>query len=163
MKLIFLSIIVLSASLFSLPAAASGSIGADVTKEYAKFYFPIYEEDEYKWHKSSAVDNSLEYAFAINIGNLQAGYFLYKYPGEKEKTGSISALLSSGQISTWQKSDDGYEVIDYHPVDVFYSNPYLVISITNPETLKYLSKFKEVSVFLQGFRSYETKLTITLM
>ena len=161
MKFIHQLFLLLFLNLVYLPAEASGSAGVDITEEYAKFYFPIYEEEDYKWHKSSTIDGSLEYSIAINVGVLQAGYYLFKYPGAKQKSGSLLELLNNGQKSVWI-SDDDEESINSHTVDVFYSKPYMVISITNPETLRFMSTFKKASFVVQGFRSYETVLNITL-
>ncbi len=152
---------------FLLSALNSAAIAADsvifkIDSEYAKFYIPLARKDSYEWFKPEIQDGSLEYAIAVNVGSSQAGYFLYKYPGFAEVKGPLKELLKRGQKSVWV-SDENSEVASYHhSVDAFYSEPYFVISITNPRTLKLLEGLEQVSIFIRGFESSAGSLTVKI-
>lgn len=143
-------------------AIAADSVIYKIDSEYAKFYIPLAKKDSYRWFKPEVRDGSLEYAIAVNIGSSQAGYFLYKYPGFAEVKGPLKELLKRGQKSVWV-NDENSEVVSYHhSVDAFYSEPYFIVSITNPRTLKLLEGLDRVSIFIQGFESSARSLVVNI-
>ena len=162
MKYFAVLLITLSISALNHAASAADSVTYKIESEFAKFYIPLAKKESYEWFKSEIQDGSLEYALAVNIGTSQVGYFLYKYPGFSEVKGPLKDLLKRGQKSVWI-SDENSEVVSYHhSVDVFYSEPYFVISITNPRTLKLLEGLEQVSIFIRGFESSANSLTVNI-
>ncbi len=149
-------------SAWNYAATAADSVIYKIDTEYAKFYIPLENKDSYEWFKPETQDGSLEYAVAVNIGSSQAGYFLYKYPGFAEVKGSLNELLKRGQKSVWVSDENSEVVSHYHSVDAFYSEPYFVVSITNPRTLKLLESHEQISIFIRGFESSADGLVVEI-
>ena len=143
-------------------AAAADKATYKIGNEFVKFYIPIKPQDSYRRFKPDTPDGGLEYAAAITIGKSQVGYFLYKYPGATEIKTSLLDILARGQKSVWINENGSNIVSDKHSVDVYYSQPYIVISITNPETLKLLKGQDEVTIFTKGFEASMNNLSIKI-
>jgi tetratricopeptide (TPR) repeat protein len=69
----------------------------------AAFYFPITDNGKWVWHRQSTKDNAMEYSWEIVIASLRSaynfGYYLFKFPGQSEKMGSLDELLRDSQLS----------------------------------------------------------------
>ena len=151
--------------LLALPfqlATAADKASYTIGSEFAKFYIPIKPQDSYRRFKPDTPNGGLEYAVAIRIGSSQVGHYLYKYPGATEIKSTLFELLSRGQKSVWISENGSETVSDKHSVDVYYSQPNIVISITNPETLKLLEGQDEVTIFVKGFETPIDNLTIRI-
>jgi hypothetical protein len=148
--------------LSSQVAIAADSITYKIDREYAKFYIPIEPQDSYRRFKPETPNGGLEYAIALNIGSSQAGHFLYKFPGATEVKASLPDLLTRGRRSVWISENGMESVSDQHSVDVFYSRPYIVISITNPKTLKLLEGRDQVTIFIRGFKTSAKSLIVKI-
>jgi len=143
-------------------AVAADSVTYKIDSEYAKFYIPIEPLDLYRRFKPETPDGGLEYAVAVNIGTSQAGHFLYKWPGATEIKGSLLDLLTRGRRSVWISENGTVSVSDQHSVDVFYSPPNIVISITNPKTLKLLEGRDQVTIFIRGFETSAKSMIVKI-
>ena len=162
MKHLVALLVIVSLSALNHVGCAADSVTYKIENEFAKFYIPLVKKESYDWFKSEIKDGNLEYALAVNIGTSQLGYFLYKYPGFSEVNGSLNDLLKRGQKSVWV-SDMGSEVVSHHhSVDAFYSEPYFVISITNPRTLKLLEGIEQVSISIRGFETSANNLNVRI-
>jgi hypothetical protein len=162
MKFITALLISLLLSVWNDAAIAADSVIYKIDTEYAKFYIPLENKDSYEWFKPETQDGSLEYAVAVNIGSSQAGYFLYKYPGFAKVEGPIKKLLERGQKSVWVNDENSEVISSHHSVDVFYSEPYFIVSITNPRTLRLLEDLDQVSIFIRGFGSSANNLVVNI-
>lgn len=104
------------ASVWSI-VAATASPGAElkptiiVTADTAEFSIPVSRQESWRWYREETSDNSLEYRWEVSVmgrdGEYQCGFSLFKYPGRKEETGSLKALLIAGQASLWKADPDG--------------------------------------------------------
>lgn len=85
------------------PSAQSQYCHAIVQDNKAAFVFPIIDNVEWSWFKKETKDNDLEYSWEVLLpGNKQSmkfGVFLFKFPGEKEKTGTLKQLINEAQWS----------------------------------------------------------------
>lgn len=113
--------------LFTLPLVSTASevkdnqsfsnnslCNAYVKDNTAVFYFPIIDNSTWVWFQNSTKDNALEYSWEIVIesskNSYKFGYYLFKYPGQKQKEGSLQELLRYAQISVFEsvlKPDGG--------------------------------------------------------
>ena len=106
---------VLTLILSVVPSAASHGAELNSTIEVssrtAEFSFPVARQQAWRWARAETADNALEYRWEIGIrsggGEYQFGFSLFKYPGSKEETGSLGALLNAGQASLWKLQADG--------------------------------------------------------
>ena len=162
MKIIATTLTLLLFALSFQVVSAADKATYKIGNEFAKFYIPVKPQDSYRRFKTDTPDGGLEYAAAIAIGTSQVGHFLYKYPGAAEIRTSLLDILARGQKSVWINENGSSVVSDRHSVDVYYSQPYIVISITNPETLKLLEGENEVTIFVKGFETPLDNLLIKI-
>jgi hypothetical protein len=98
----------------SAPSAQSNAT-AIVSSSGAEFRIPLPRPDTavWKWYQPATTDNSLEYSWVVSVKNgsttYEFGFFLYKYPGSREKSGSLQTLLSAGQKSVFEQIGESGE------------------------------------------------------
>jgi hypothetical protein len=78
-----------------------------VQNNKAAFVFPIMDADELTWFNKETMDNELEYSWEVLLPgekqSLKFGAFLFKYPGEKEKVGSLKQLINEAQWTVFDQ------------------------------------------------------------
>lgn len=74
----------------------------------AAFVFPIMEDEKWTWFNKETNDNELEYSWEVIIPDekqhLKLGAFLFNYPGQKEKSGTLQQLINETQWSVFDQS-----------------------------------------------------------
>jgi hypothetical protein len=84
---------------------------AIVQDNKAAFIFPIIDNVEWVWFNNETKDNNLEYSWEVVLPgkeqSMKFGVFLFKYPGEKEKSGTLKQLLNEAQWTVFdQRPED---------------------------------------------------------
>ena len=107
MKILLVTVLFLVTFATSAPAGESESTTKGVychallQADKAAFIFPIIEEDQWVWFRRETEDNALEYSWEVILPgqkqSLKFGAFLFKYPGEKEKAGTLRQLITETQ------------------------------------------------------------------
>ncbi len=89
---------------------------AQVKNGVAAFSFRITDNGPWTWHRNNTEDRALEYSWEIEIGSLTSaynfGYYLFKFSGQQQHTGSLDELLQDAQLSVSVSKpgpDDGTE------------------------------------------------------
>lgn len=74
---------------------------AVVQDEKAAFIFPVIEDEKWTWFRKETTENKLEYSWEVLLsGSKQSfkfGVFLFKDAAEKEKSGTLTQLISEAQ------------------------------------------------------------------
>ena len=138
-SIIFLSLFLI----VSYTSEAGGyefTASAIVTNSVALFRVPIKPRKTYKYFQKTTPDNDLEYECDISLGRYTFGFFLFKFPGSKQQTGSIEKVLGSGQSSIWVRKGNSSSAVEGYGLSVRYSVPYIVLKIANPLTIDALFK-----------------------
>jgi len=129
--------------------AATPSLGAAlkpavlVTANSAEYSFPLPHQDSWRWNRNETPENALEYRWELSVrgkdGEYQFGFSLYRFPKSKEETGSIEALLHTGQVSIWKlEPDGGSSVVTDAKVSAKAGNGRVVIMVSDPASVRLL-------------------------
>jgi hypothetical protein len=121
--------LILCASLLSVVAAASGvraqdtGMGAGAGGAYtavvkdseARFTLPAPQRPEWRWRRSETKESAREYAMSVKVSNegqdYNFGFFLWKFPGARPKSGSLASLIDAGQESLFARMTNGHNGI----------------------------------------------------
>jgi hypothetical protein len=143
----FSCIIILSISLWDTSLAQNQiQCKAIVQNQIAKFSFPLPDKKEFIWNQSQSEDNYQEYTWQVSLEgtnpqyNYNFGVFLFKFPGAKEKTGSLKRLFSMAQYSVWDMATT--RVRDDLPIDVIIENDKITVLAKDSATIKALFSHK---------------------
>ena len=72
-------------------------------------------------------------------GEYQFGFSLFKYPGRKEETGSLKALLIAGQASLWKVDPDGgASMLRDANVSASADDGFVVVRLSDPASVRLL-------------------------
>ena len=116
---------------------------AIVQDNKAAFLFPITEDEKWVWFKKETKDNELEYSWEILVPSekqsLNFGSFLFKYPGQKEKSGTLKQLLDEAQWTVFEQraTPNGgttSEMLEDLKIVVKIQDGSVVVGITNKAT-----------------------------
>jgi len=129
--------------------AATASLGAElkptviVTADSAEFSIPVSCQESWRWYRTKTSDNSLEYRWEVSVmgqdGEYQCGFSLFKYPGRKEETGSLKALLIAGQASLWKVDPDGgASMLRDVDVSATAGDGFVVVRLSGPASIRLL-------------------------
>ena len=129
--------------------SANASQGAEphatieVSSRTAEFSFPVPRQKMWRWARAETTDNALEYRWEIvvrsGVGEYQFGFSLFKYPGSKEETGSLGALLNAGQASLWKLQPDGSgSLIKEAKVNATAGDSCVIIRVSDPASIHLL-------------------------
>jgi hypothetical protein len=119
---------------------------ATVSASEARFFFPLEERREWIWYLSTTPDNRREYEWSAEVENggtrYQFGFFLFKAQGRAPARGDFSALIRAGQTSVATAVGAAPHtrmiVLQNGRVNIAQGRGLLVVSITDPETLRTL-------------------------
>ena len=137
-----------------------------VSESLVTIKIPIIHQNKYTWFKPDTLADAAEYICFIDLDNYFFGFSVFKLKGAKEKNGNINELFADGQLDVWEKHGNYNTIIPKHKVKVSFSAPipFIVLEISNPQTIKMLFADKPATAFyrIQGFKSDypEGKITI---
>ncbi len=136
-------IVILTAALWNTSVAQNQiQCEAIVQNQKAKFTFPLPDKKEFTWNQSQSEDNYLEYIWQVSLEgtnpqyNYNFGVFLFKYPGAKEKSGSLKRLFSMAQFSVWEMATS--RVRADLPIEVIIENDKITILAADSATIRAL-------------------------
>jgi hypothetical protein len=114
------AILVLCAALLCCAAVAPsraqthglrGTYTAVVKDSEARFTLPVPQRPEWRWRRGETKERGREYAMSVKVVNegreYSFGFYLWKFPGAKEKRGSLSSLIDDGQKSLFERTPAG--------------------------------------------------------
>jgi len=116
---------------------------AFVRDNKAAFVFPITEDEKWVWFKKETKDNELEYSWEVLVpGEKQSlifGAFLFKYPGQKEKSGTLKQLIDEAQWTVFDQraipnGGTTSEMLEDLKIVVKILDGSVVVGITNKAT-----------------------------
>ena len=88
---------------------------AVVKDSEARFTLPVPQRPEWRWRRSETRERGREYAMSVKVVNegrdYSFGFYLWKFPGAKEKRGGFSSLIDAGQKSLFERSSAGQMTI----------------------------------------------------
>ena len=88
-----------------------GPYTAVVKDSEARFTVPLPERPEWRWRRSETKERGREYAMNVKVLNegreFSFGFYLWKFPGAKEKHGNLASLIGDGQKSLFERTSDG--------------------------------------------------------
>jgi hypothetical protein len=136
--LIFSIFIVISCT--SKGGSQEHSASCTVSNSMALFKVPIEPQKAYKYFKKATPDNVSEYDCDISLRQYRFGFSLFKFPGSKERKGTIEKVLNNGQSTIWLTEGNSFSALEGHGFTISYSAPYIVMKIANPSTIGLLFK-----------------------
>ena len=85
----------------------------------------------------------LEYEWQLDVKSkgeeYQFGFSFYKFPGSKERTGSLAELLKAGQASLWKMSPEGAgSAVEGARVSATAGDRRIVIKLSDPAYVRIL-------------------------
>lgn len=96
-------------------ALTQGTVGAYtavVKNSEARFTLPVPQRPEWHWRRGATKERGREYAMSVKVVNegreFSFGFYLWKFPGAKEKHGSLSSLIDDGQKSLFVRTSNGH-------------------------------------------------------
>jgi hypothetical protein len=124
-------------------SSAEPNPAVEVTSRTAEFSFPVAREGTWRWYRAETSENALEYRWEISVssggGDYRFGFSLFKFPGRKEESGGLEALLKAGQASLWKlRPDGGGSLIKEAKVSATAGNGCLIIRVSDPATVRLL-------------------------
>ena len=96
-----------------MPSSAQTQSTGTVTASTAEFRIPLTRpiSGGWTWNQATTEDNAIEYAWEVSVGNgtgsYECGFYLYKFPGSREKQGPLQELLRAGQMSAFETDAEG--------------------------------------------------------
>jgi hypothetical protein len=137
-------------------ASAQSGTTSVVSSTTAEFTIPLPRPvpAAWKWNQATTSNNSLEYTWVVSVKNsgttYEFGFFLYKYPGSSEKSGSLQALLGAGQKSVFEQDAEGRgTILSDARVDVSVVGGALVIRITEAALVMRIFRDRPASVIVR--------------
>jgi hypothetical protein len=95
----------------AMSQATGGPYTAVVKDSEARFTLPVPQRPEWRWRMSETKERGREYAMSVKVLNegreFSFGFYLWKFPGAKEKRGSFSSLIDDGQKSLFERTPAG--------------------------------------------------------
>jgi hypothetical protein len=120
----------------TMPSFAQARSTDFVTSSTAEFRIPLTRSMSgiWKWYQATTEDNALEYAWEVSVnngtGSYQCGFYLYKFPGLRERQGQMQDLLRAGQISVFESDAKGRgRILSAAQVTVSVDNDAILIRI----------------------------------
>lgn len=125
------------------PLESTTHAWAVVTPANAEFSIPVSRGYRWRWARSTTADNASEYRWEIGLTSGQDeyhfGFSLFKYPGSKEASGDLAALLKAGQASVWRRTPSGGgSVVEEAKVSVSPADGRVIVRVSDPATLRLL-------------------------
>lgn len=151
MKILLVTVLFLA--IYATSASAGGENESTIKGEYcyavlkadkAAFIFPIIEDEQWVWFRRETADNALEYSWEVILPgqkqSLNLGAFLFKYPGEKQRTGTLPQLITAAQWTVFdnQTTPDGgttSKLLEEMKIIVKVIDDAVVVGITDKATL----------------------------
>jgi hypothetical protein len=127
---------------FSSNQETANQAKAVITKQSAKFWFPI-ENIDGNWAWGGGDDNDLEYNWSVESTanrNYSLSFSHFKGPGEALQNGNFTAFLNAGQVNVWDETGDGRTVVQDAQITVSRDGESLLIELTDPVYLTKLQK-----------------------
>jgi hypothetical protein len=94
---------------------AAESFTATVKPDEARFTLPVPPRREWKWRQPETKERAQEYRMDVTVKNEGAeytfGFYLWKFPGAKPRSGNFSALLDAGQTSLFERAQSRHMTI----------------------------------------------------
>jgi len=124
---------------------------AIVTSSEATFTMPFPHRDRWSWRLPETPANKMEYRMDVTVTNegrqYTFGFYLWKRGGESSGSGSLNDLLSTGQKSLFERSDNRLMTV-IHDADVKVKTKAdaLIITLRNKDELKRLFSSKPTEV-----------------
>jgi hypothetical protein len=114
-----------------------------VTPLLAELSIPVAHGGPWRWARADPSDNALEFEWELSVTSggqeYQFGFSFFKFPGSKERTGSLDDLLKAGQASLWKIGSDGAgSLIQDAAVSATAGNGRVVIRLSTPAYVRLL-------------------------
>lgn len=94
---------------------APESFTAIVKSDEARFTLPVPARREWKWLQPETKERAREYALDVKVVNEGSeytfGFYLWKFPGARPRSGSFSSLIEDGQKSVFERSESRHMTI----------------------------------------------------
>jgi sugar lactone lactonase YvrE len=127
---------------FSSNQETANQAKAVITKQSAKFWFPIANIDG-NWTWGEGDDDYPEYQWNVEpTGSLNYSlrFSHFKSPGETLQNGNFTAFLNAGQVNVWDETSDSGTTIDGAQITASRDGQCLLIELTDPVYLTKLQK-----------------------
>jgi hypothetical protein len=127
---------------------------AVVPPREATFTIPITQRDRWTWRRPDTKDNQQEYRMDVTVKNegneYTFGFYLWKYHGAVSASGDLSALISAGQKSLFERAPSRLmTIVKDAQVKVTLKGDSVVISLRDKDYLKRLFSSKPADVLFK--------------
>ena len=136
-----LALAILATAASAVALAAQVQPVVVVTPSTAEFVIPVVHEGPWRWYRTDTSDNAREFRWELGVksrsGDYQFGFSIFKYPGSKERTGSLADLLNAGQASLWKVGPSGEgTLIEGAKVSALADRGGIVIRLSDPASVR---------------------------
>jgi len=145
-----LTLILLSILLLLAPQTST-KYSAVVTPKEATFTIPVQPRDQWTWRRADTRDNQQEYKMDVTVMNegkeYAFGFYVWKYHGASQRSGSLSDLIHAGQKSVFERAQSRLmTIVRDAKANVSVKGDVVIISLSDKDVIKRLFSSKPAEV-----------------
>jgi hypothetical protein len=137
----------------AMPSSAQARSTGIVSASTAEFRIPLTRSKSgvWTWYQATTEDDALEYAWVVSVtkgsASYECGFYLYKFPGARERQGQLPELLRAGQMSAFEDDANGRgRILSAAQVAVSVDNDAILIRVQDPALVRLMFRDRPETV-----------------